>query len=495
MQENSKLQNEDNNNGNQKGGGTTAGLKLNVKTIAGVCVLLAIIMAVAGVLTQVVPRGIYDTDAEGMIIDGTYHAIDYTMPIWKIIASPILVFGSENIMTGIAIVLFIVLLGGTFLILDECNVLKYVMSFIIKKFSDKKYRLMCVMIFVFMALSSIAGILEETVTIVPLAVAIALALGWDSLVGIMMSFGAVAFGFAAATFNPFNVVTVQKLAGIKVFSGLSMRLVMFALSYLLLISFVMIYAKKIEKNPEKSVCYETDKEQRAKYRLDNVDEVLADGGIKKASLTFFAFMAGALVCVALDFIFDLSGYLSMGGMAILFTLGGLFAGHVAGMSGKELAKGFGRGIKTIAPALPLILFILCITYILQEGKIVDTILFKLYGLLDGVTPYRAILLIFVFVALLEFFIGSGTAKAFLIMPIVAPLAQLVGITGNTLVMSYCMADGFTNMLYPTSGLIIIAIGLVNISYGKWLKFSWKLFALQILLSVALMHFAIFTGYR
>ena len=211
-----------------------SGLKLNVKTILGVCAILLVIMAIAGALTQTVPRGLFDRDAEGMIIDGTYHEIDFKLPIWKIIASPVLVFASENITTGIAIVLFIVLLGGTFLILDKIGVLKYVMAIILKKFSDKKYVLLCVMVFVLMALSSIAGILEETITLVPLSVAIALTLGWDSLVGIMMSFGAVAFGFSAATFNPFNVVTVQKLADIPVFSGLWMRLVMFVAFYILL---------------------------------------------------------------------------------------------------------------------------------------------------------------------------------------------------------------------------------------------------------------------
>ncbi len=472
-----------------------SGLKLNVKTILGVCAILLVIMAIAGVLTQTVPRGLFDRDAEGMIIDGTYHEIDFKLPIWKIIASPVLVFASENITTGIAIVLFIVLLGGTFLILDKIGVLKYVMAIILKKFSDKKYVLLCVMVFVLMALSSIAGILEETITLVPLSVAIALTLGWDSLVGIMMSFGAVAFGFSAATFNPFNVVTVQKLADIPVFSGLWMRLVMFVAFYILLAAFLVIYAKKIEKNPQKSICYETDKAVRERMLTDDPQAILADSRIRKSSITFFIFMACALVCVAVDFIVGLNGYLSMGGMALLFTIGGLAAGHVAGLSAKELAKNFFKGVKTIAPALPLILFILAITFILQEGMIVDTILYKIYGLISGVSPYKAILMLFAFVALLEFFIGSGTAKAFLIMPIVAPLAQLVGVSGNSLVLSFCMADGFTNMLYPTSGLMIIAIGLVNISYGKWIKFSWKLFALQMLLSVGLMFFAIWVGYR
>ena len=184
----------------------------------------------------------------------------------------------------------------------------------------------------------------------------------------------------------------------------------------------------------------------------------------------------------------------MPGMAVLFTAGGLIAGYLSGLRGKQLFKSFGKGIKTIAPAIPLIFFILAITYILKEGMIVHTILNYVYGLIQGVSPYAAILMLFAFVVVLEFFIGSGTAKAFLIMPIVAPLAQLVGISGNSVVLTFCMGDGFTNILYPTSGIMIIAIGLVNISYGKWLKYTWKLFLAEGLLAVAIMHFSLFINY-
>lgn len=532
-----------------------SGLQLNKKSIALILVLLTVILAFAGVLTQVMPRGEYytypentyklsdgtfvtlQTDSEftvdktekmseseylsrlaslghevkavesfdgldidsaenvgNMIIDGTYHKIDYRLPIWKIPASLILVFGSDNVTTGIAIIVFIVLIGGTFLILDERGILKYIMAVIIKKFEKKKYLLLCIMIFVCMFLSSTAGILEESVTLVPIAVAISLALGWDSLVGLSISLVAIAFGFTAATFNPFNVVTVQKLAGIPVFSGLWLRIVMFVLVYAVLATFVVLYAKKIEKNPKKSISYESDKALREKYRLEDSEAVLADEKTKKATRAFVLCVCAVIVCIILDFALSLSGMLSMPGMAILFTVGGLFAGYLSGLRGKKLANGFVRGVKTIAPAIPLIFFILAITYILDEGMIVHTILNYVYSLIRGLSPYSAILLLFAFVVVLEFFIGSGTAKAFLIMPIVAPLAQLVGISGNSVVLTFCMGDGFTNLLYPTSGIMIIAIGLVNVSYGKWLKFTWKLFLAEAILAVAIMHFSILIGY-
>ena len=127
--------------------------------------------------------------------------------------------------------------------------------------------------------------------------------------------------------------------------------------------------------------------------------------------------------------------------------------------------------------------------------ITHTLLNKVYDLISGLSPYSAILILFLFIAVLEFFIGSGTAKAFLIMPIVAPLASLIGISGNSVVLTFCMADGFTNLLYPTSGVMIIAIGLVNVSYGKWLKFSWKLFLTELVLAISCMHFALMIGYK
>lgn len=534
-----------------------AGLHLNKKSIIGICILLTLILIFAGALTQFLPRGEYYTyplntykladgtivslnDAEStykvdgnkkisaaeynarlkneynieitavdsldgydiesaediseMIVPDTYHKIDFRMPLWKIPLAMALVFGTSDVVTGIGIIVIIILIGGTFLILDEQNILKYIMAVIINKFEKKKYILLCTVVFVCMLLSSTAGILEESVTLVPICCAIALALGWDSLVGLSISLVSIAFGFTAATFNPFNVVTVQKLAGIPVFSGLWMRLIMFVLVYLVLVSFVVIYAKKIEKNPEKSYCYETDKALREKFKLENGLELLSNEKTKKATKAFVLCISGVLLLVVIDFIFSLGGMLSLPGMGIMFTTGGLSAGYISGVRGKELFNGFIRGVKTIAPAIPMIFFILGITYILREGMIVHTILNYVYNLIGGFTPYGAILLLFAFIVILEFFIGSGTAKAFLIMPIVAPLAHLIGISGNSVVLTFCMGDGFTNLLYPTSGIMIIAIGLVNISYGKWLKYTWKLFLAEGLLAVAIMHFALFVNY-
>lgn len=485
------------------------GLHIDKKTILSIFIVLAAILVFVGILTQTVPRGEYRMDTNGSIIDGTYEQIDdYKMPIWKIVASPVLAFTNSNAFTGAAILAILILVGGTFLILDKIGVLKYMMATIVNKFKDRRYALIAVMVLVGMILSSTAGLLEESLTLVPIAVAVSLAMGWDSLTGIGMSFVAVAFGFTAATFNPFNVITVQKLANLSVFSGLWMRLVLFAVVYLTLTFFLILYAKKIEKNPEKSVAFESDKAIRDKYSMAECSHVLGNPLIRKATRVFVGCLGMVLIGVAVTFILsylgnkfnnallsDIGSYASLGAMAVFFPVGGLLAGHCSGLRGKALWKAFGKGVKTILPVLPLIIFILAITYILDAGKIMHTILYYIYTAMHGISPYGAILLMFVFIAVLEFFIGSGTAKAFLIVPLMSMLCDLVGVTRQSMVITFCMADGFTNLLYPTSGLMIIAIGMVGVSYKKWLKWSWKIFVIEGIVAVSFMMLAVAINYQ
>ena len=485
------------------------GLAIDKNTIKSILGVLLGVLVLVGVLTQVVPAGEFALDETGAIIDGTYTPVeDYKIPIWKIIASPVMAFTSDNAATGLAILAILVLVGGTFLILDRINVLRYIMASIVKKFSHRRYLLIGVMVFAGMFMSSTAGILEESLTLVPIAVAVALAMGWDSFVGLGMSLVSIAFGFTAATFNPFNVITVQKLAGLEAFSGLWLRAVIFAVVFVSLTAYLIFYAKKIEKNPAKSIAYESDKLIREKYSMEQCMPVLDDSKVKKATKVFAVCLCMVLAGICASFVMSIlgnnlgnetlssiGGVASLGAMAVFFPLGGLLAGKTSGLKGKSLWKTFGEGVMTILPALPLIIFVLAISYILDEGKIMHTLLYFINNLMSGISPFAAILLMFGFIALLEFFVGSGTAKAFLIVPLISMLCDLLGVTRQSMVITFCMADGFTNLLYPTSGIMILAIGMVGVSYKKWLKWSWKLFVLEGIIAVGFMMLAVAINYR
>ena len=291
----------------------------------------------------------------------------------------------------------------------------------------------------------------------------------------------IAFCYTAATFNPFNVGILQTMADLPLFSGLAYRLLFFVCVYVSLVLFLIVYAKKIEKNPEKSLCYESDKELRVRFGAEVDDEALNNPALKK-------------VDAISDSVKELINNLPLVGMAILFTVGGIAAGYIAGIRGKALGGGFLEGVKTIAPCLPMIWAILSITYVLQEGNIIHTILYHVYNLTSSMSKTGALFAIFLFVVALEFIVGSGTAKAFLIMPIVLPLADLLGLTRQSIVLAFTMGDGFCNILYPTSGIMVIAIGMVGISYGKYLRWSWKLFVMEFGLAALAMLGAVAIGY-
>ncbi len=471
-------------------------IKISKKTIIGISALLIGIMIFAGILTQVVPTGVYDVDESGAIINGTYHEIsreEVGYSFWRVFVAPIeaFIFATGDALTGVAIILVIVLIGGTFLILDKSGILKYIMSTIVKKFSGKKYQLLAVMILACMSISSFAGILEESVTLVPLAVAICLSLGWDSFVGLGVSLISVAFGYSAATFNPFNIGITQSMAELPAFSGILFRLLVFALVYTVLAGFLISYAKKIEKDPTKSLCYDSDRELKGRL-LDEAEteKALQNPMMPKATKTFAGFMLAVLiitiVCLIANILIedqtisDIVGYLPLVSMAILFTAGGLKAGKISGIEGKALRHTFLVGTKTILPVAPMIIFIISVTYILKSGKIIDTILYHVYNLLEGMSPAASKVIIFFVICIFEFFIGSGTAKAFLLMPILLPLVDMGGIGRQNLIVAFCLSDGLCNVLFPTNGLLIIALGMINVSYLKYIKMSWKLFAMELL---------------
>ena len=489
---------------------TGNGIKISKKTVIGVTALLFAIMNFAGVLTQVVPSGVYDVDEFGSIINGTYHTIDKSevgYSFWRVFISPVetFVFDTATSLTGLVIILVITLIGGTFLILSKSGVMKYMMCVLVKKFAHKKYALLATMIFACMLLSSFAGVLEESITLVPFAIAISLSFGWDSFVGLGFSLLAVAFGYSAATFNPFNVGVVQSMAGLPMFSGVMYRLLVFAVIYLILIAFFLTYAKRVEKNPKKSLCYETDIELKKQYLVNgDAEEILSNKSLSLASRAFgtslLAVLCITVICLVANIIIDnqtvsdIIGYMPLVSMTILFTAGGIRAGKISGFSSKDLKATFIEGIKTILPVAPIIILIICVTYILKSGKIIDTMLYYVHEIIKGENAYISIITIFVVICIFEFFIGSGTAKAFLLMPILLPLVDMIGIGKQNLILSFCISDGFCNVLFPTNGLLMIALGMLGISYLKYIRITWKLFLAEFVAAIGLMLLGQYIGY-
>lgn len=465
-----------------------AGAQISKKAFIQSALILLLLMIIAGVLTRVLPTGAFDrvtVDGRSVITPGSYHAIPQPQyPIWRWFTAPIEVLWGPDNLVVITIIVFILLVSGAFAVLDKSGILQNALASIVKRFGKRKYLLLLVISLFFMLLGAFLGLFEEIVPLVPLMIALSYSLGWDALVGLGMSILATNMGFSAAITNPFTIGVAQKLAGLPLFSGALFRVPIFIAVYALLAWFLLSYARKIDRNPEASLIFKESAADRARYAHIDLDRFASNSArLGKAALVFGAFiLLITFVLIGSPFLPFLSDY-ALPIVGILFFAGGLAAGFVSGVGGKTIGKALAEGMSGMAPGIPLLLMAASIKHIVTSGQVMDTILNSAAGGLQNASPLAAVLIIYLLALLIEFFIGSAGAKAVLMMPILLPLADLVGVTRQLTVTAYCFGDGFSNLAYPTNPVLLITLGLASIGYAKWIKFTWKLWLLVIPVTV------------
>ena len=473
-------------------------IRISKRAFVSSVIILLVLMIIAGVLTYVIPSGSYDRvelDGNVVIDPATFHLTgEGGYPVWRWFTAPFEVLLSSDAVTVIFIIVFIFIIGGVFTVLDKCGMLRYIMTLLVRRFSATKYRLMAFLVLFFMLFGSVFGIFEELVALVPIVIVLSYALGWDSLVGLGMSALAAGFGFSAATMNPFTLGVAQSLVGLELFSGILFRIVFLALCYLCLYFFLYRYAKKIEKRPEASLVYLEDVEGREKYRdVSTLAPLPNEKELRRTSIVFGTSILFVIIYVIVGFFVPALSSLSMPVMALAFLIGGLVGGCVSGYGGKVF-RDFIIGIGGIAPSAILILMAMSVKLIITNGGIIDTVLHYISGSIEGLGSYGAAVMIYAVVLFMNFFVGSGSAKAFLLMPIIAPLSDLVGLSHQIAVTAFCFGDGFTNLLYPTNALLMIALGVSVVSYPKWFKWTIPIQIVMLGLSIASLCVAVFIGY-
>jgi uncharacterized ion transporter superfamily protein YfcC len=474
-----------------------ASLQIGAKAFLTTIAILLALMLGAGALTRLVPSGSYERRVESgieRVVPGSFaYSQRPAYPAWRWLTAPVEVLWSPGNVQVVTIVALLVLIGGSFTVLDKSGVLKVALSLVVERFKDDKYALMAAVILFFMLASSVLGIYEEAAPLVVFIVPLALYLGWDSLTGLGMSLLALGFGFAAATMDPFMVTIAQKLADLPLYSGLWFRSIFFALMFGLVFLFVRRHARKVEADPKSSLVYEEDLALRA-----SIDVAGAVAGKEEASLPR---MRAAVRWLGLWFL-GAVGFILVATRiptisAFAFPIMGFFfvvacngAAIIAGKKGKTIGYCFLLGVKSVIPAVAMILMAMSVKVIITKGGILDTILYAASARIGSVGPYAAVAFVYLITLALEIFIPSASAKAFLIIPILAPLADLVGLTRQTVVFAFDCGDGFANVLYPTNPFLMICLGLTVVSYPKWLRWTLPLQALTVLLCLGFMAFAV-----
>jgi uncharacterized ion transporter superfamily protein YfcC len=451
-------------------------------------------MIFSGVLTRTVPAGSFEREmvnGREMVIPGSYQVTpdQQAPPVWRWFTAPVEVLFAPGSIVAITIIVFLIFVGGSFTILEQAGVLEAVLNRLVARFYERRYLLMAIIIFFFMAVASVLGIYEAMVPLIVFIVPLSLKLGWDSLTGLGMSLLPLAFGFSAAISNPFTIGVAQRIAELPLFSGAWLRIPFFGITYLVVVLFVISYARRIEREPERSRVYRLDEERRRLLGDETASIAVAPGdgrlspGLKKAATWFATNIVLAFVFIFVTARNPVLSDLAFPLMSLLFFVGGLGAGRLAGRTWRQVWRSFGGGALGMAPAILLILMSLSVRHIVELGGITDTILNSAANLIAGSSTFGAAFFVYLVTLGMNVFIGSASAKAFLMMPILSPLADLVGITRQTAVLSFGFGDGFSNMLFPSNALLLIGLGFTVVSYPRWIRWTIGLQGIMFALSM------------
>lgn len=460
------------------------GLNISTKSFLTSILVIFVFMVLTYILTFLIPSGEYTriTDTNGNTIIDTSSAFTYVdggISFGKWLLSPILVLGANGGGTTIAVIVFLLIIGGIFNSLDKCGLMKYMLDLIVYRYGKYRYRLMAMLILFFMSLGALIGSFEECVPLVPIVTALSISLGWDALTGMGMSILAAGCGFSSGVCNPFTVGVAQELAGLPMFSGLWLRAVSFVLIYILLFLFIKHHAKKIEQPLTNTVTNSTFQSQPSMSRaLICFATILGIGILLVFSSSFLTFLQDYTMII----------------VAVMFLIAGIASVLLTGTSKKVLGSTFINGVGSIFPAVLMILMASSIKYTLEEAKILDTILHSAVGVTSHLPKWAVILFIYLLVLVMNFFIASGSAKAFLLIPLIVPIGQIFGISSQLCIMAFAFGDGFSNVFYPTNPVLLISTGLADVSYGKWVKWSWKFQILNLALTSLLLLFGLAIGY-
>lgn len=440
----------------------------------------------SAVLTWLVPTGEFlreSINGREVVVDGSFHFVDRAPQTWQVFSAFF-----NGFVDKADIIIFILMVGGAFWILNNSHAIDVgVMAFLRRVQRLSRYKLIrkvgvdniiiSLVMILFSLFGAIFGMSEETIAFVVVFIPLAIQMGYDSIVGVCMCYVAAHIGFAGAMLNPFTIGIAQGIADLPLFSGLEYRFFCWIVLTIIGIAFVLWYAHRVKTKPERSPVHKLDDywRERAEATENTSLSIRHTCILILLFLTIVALVVGVL---AFDwYIAEISA---------LFLAMGIIAGIIDHQSADDIAKLFLAGCKDILSAALVVGLASGIIFILRDGKIIDTLLYALTRSLTQTGEVVSLGVMYIFQTLLNIVMPSGSAKAALTMPIMAQFADLIDVSRQTTVLAFQFGDGFTNMLTPTSGVLIGVLGVARIPYGTWLKWVWKFILALIAIGFLLM---------
>ena len=503
-------------------------------------VIVFFIIVIAAVLTWIIPPGKYVKEQVGgetvmtfyyagqmpeSVGDNEFHAEPQT---WQVFSAFYKGFVKQS-----NIIVFILIIGGAFWIMNKSRAIDMgILSFL--KFTKRLERsplmrkigvnniVIILVMLLFSLFGSVFGMSEETIAFTLIIIPLAISMGYDSIVGLCMVYVAAHIGFSGAMLNPFTIGIAQGIADIPLFTGIGYRAVCWAILTVVGIVFVLLYARKVKRNPQSSIMYDDDaywrksamaqEEEIERYTPRKAWFIFAilsivlitfsvlypqttlKIGNKATTLPLLPVGTAVFVLLSvvtlrktvhyfvLTLLFATVYFLVVGVLgydwyimeiASLFLVLGIASGLSVDKSASDIAKLFLEGMGDILSAAVVVGLAGGIVIILQDGGIIDTILYGLSRSMSDMGKIASAEIMYGIQTLINIVIPSGSAKAAITMPIMAPFSDLIGISRQATVMAFQFGDGFTNMITPTSGVLMAALGVARIPWDKWVRFIWK----------------------
>ncbi|WZL74030.1 TIGR00366 family protein [Clostridiaceae bacterium 35-E11] len=449
-------------------------------------IVIGMIIVFAMILTYIIPAGEYDriTDpvtGRNIVSPDSFHFVEQ---------SPVSIFQMfKAIMSGMvdaADIIFFVFFSYAFMsMLIHVGAFNAGIGALLNKIKGKEKFIIPVLMLAFGAMGASFGMYEEAYGFVPLVMSITIAMGYDGLVGAVIVFVGVATGFAAAVINPYTIAIAQGIAELPVFSGFGLRIIIWICFMTLVIWYTMRYADKVKKDPTKSAVYGISFPFLSELSHDELLEQEFTS-IHKVSLTLFAFTLILLVYGTMKF----GWYLEE--LAGLFIIMMFVIGLVNKQSLGQICDIFIESSKNILFGALIIGIARTVLIVLQNGQIIDTVAYYMSSALTHVPTVFTAQAMLVFQNLINFFIPSGSGQAATSMPIMTPLADILGINRQIAVLAFQFGDGFSNLFWPTQ--VAIECGIAGIPLAKWYKYFGPLFLCMFILQMIFIAIAVGINY-
>ena len=428
--------------------------------------ILLFIVILGAALSYIIPAGEFDrqeVEDRVEVVSGSFHGVEQNPVSFLdlIMAIP------TGLNEAADIIFYIFLIGGAFGVIRATGAIEAIIQKVMDNVRKNEMMLIPVIMTVFSILGFTTGMAEETIIFVPIGIMLAVALGYDAMVGTAMVTLGAAAGFIGGMFNPFTVGIAHGIAELPIFSGWGFRTIVYLAVLITGILFVMNYAKKVKKDPKRSLVYEEAQNGQLNFVEDDME-------FKKLTKRHIVIVALFALTIAINVygIFVYGWFLTE--LAANFFTVGIIIGFVGGLKLNNIFDAFIDGMKIVVYGAIIVGFARAILVVLESGLIIDTIIYSMNAALDYIPNALTAIGMLAVQVVINFFIPSGSGQAMTTMPVMVPISDLQEIPRQVAVLAYQYGDAITNSIIPTSASLMGVLAVAGIPYIKWVKFVWKL---------------------